>query len=575
MSISFLIVFWAPGSGRLNPPRSPKMSKSGVSQINEFDLNNLKKKLTSSNKDIHNGYVRTLLEEFSKCIFDSKNQYRIGNIFLTVAEAAVNSLVNAPGKDVPIVHYNSSNNSLDNTQTEYFKTVVRIGKSYNSKIKAYLNGPTYEKFTKKICNTKEDYLETVYKKQLMSSSGVNQRNYTFLDCDCFLSIGDVLNFINYDEEVYPKLDTMYKGLIEIIKQNATNTTKVDETVETLLKMGNRMKARALKRPEEANVNNKMIRHFAAILNQKLNLKIYSRIPVYDTHAIIRLVRFKNVDSKESPNLDTLLQNLIWEENYKFNQNWGEKIHAKSIKKQIEPKLDARFSKQLHTTLDVDLAHLESFTNACEIVKTWYRRMPAGATWDFEIKERFKNGIYLNKIYELIGKDNKNNFLDTPVSYFIMIEFYGDNRASVRRNSDGETFESIYSPIEIGYDFQFQIEHLAHTSSQDEILNYEKTTKLKEFDDLKLGLQYYPRRQERLNIDDTNVKIGDKNPDGQFTLLFTKSILENQQLSILEELQKNLSGDKKAFRINEDDIPYMDNSTLNEDEDTSENKEKTD
>jgi hypothetical protein len=90
-------------------------------------------------------------------------------------------------------------------------------------------------------------------------------------------------------------------------------------------------------------------------------------------------------------------------------------------------------------------------------------MPLGAHWYIKIKEKFRDGIYLNRLQKL--KANKVS-LDLPINHFLVVEFYGDNRASVFRNSDNQTISSLYSPCILNFEYKMQITHLSDVKKND-------------------------------------------------------------------------------------------------------------
>jgi hypothetical protein len=189
-------------------------------------------------------------------------------------------------------------------------------------------------------------------------------------------------------------------------------------------------------------------------------------------------------------------------------------------------------------------------------------MPSGAHWYIKIKKKFRDGIYLNRLQEL--KTNKVS-LDLPINHFLVVEFYGHNRASIFRNSDNQTISSLYSPCILNFEYKMQITHLSNGKESDELLCYTKIKKTKEFEDESIGVDFYPKREGKFNIDIEDIMIGEdkgkKNP--HFKLELNSFILENQQISQFESILKRMVKIEPeiASTMSKDDIPFMKKENL--------------
>ncbi len=218
----------------------------------------------------------------------------------------------------------------------------------------------------------------------------------------------------------------------------------------------------------------------------------NRMPVYDLNIIVHLVKFRNFDSKITT-VKELIKDLKASTAEEIrNKRYLDRIKQKDIKQELESE-EFKFSRQLITSLNVNITNLESFQKNCILVNSWRRTISSGGHWYITINEKFQDGIYLNKFHELV--EDKID-MDTPMNSFLLIEYFGDNRASVFREADEQTISSVYSPCYISYEMKLNITHVSNIKSPDEILCYSKLKKTDEFEDESLQMDFYPTREEK-------------------------------------------------------------------------------
>ena len=86
--------------------------------------------------------------------------------------------------------------------------------------------------------------------------------------------------------------------------------------------------------------------------------------------------------------------------------------------------------------------------------------------------------------------------------------------------------------------------------------------MKEFEDESIGLEFYPNREMKFNVDFNNISIGEEKTkkETNYKLELNSSILDNQQMSNFESLLKKIEKIDldTASTITEDDIPFMSN-----------------
>jgi hypothetical protein len=530
------------GKSFKKPNRQEMPKESNFINSNQDDIKKAINQMKGSFGDIFKGdnlnAISNLIETFAK----GNTKLKIGHLIVKLAEHAIDSLVHDGQSNLAISH---SNESTKNSEITIERTHVYIGKKHNNRIKTHLNGPTYEKFSKCILDTQKDCLETKRRKQLNSKSGVNQRGFTFLEKDTFLTFKDIEELANYRE----------------------NKTKVKEEMERLLKLkkgtqsqileeiSNNLKS--LKSREEDGTKHK---YYSALLSTKTELKLMNRMPVYDLNIIVHLVKFRNFDSKITT-VKELIKDLKASTAEEIrNKRYLDRIKQKDIKQELESE-EFKFSRQLITSLNVNITNLESFQKNCILVNSWRRTISSGGHWYITINEKFQDGIYLNKFHELV--EDKID-MDTPMNSFLLIEYFGDNRASVFREADEQTISSVYSPCYISYEMKLNITHVSNIKSPDEILCYSKLKKTDEFEDESLQMDFYPTREEKFNINFDDIKIGDEKnkKNAKYKLEMNASILENQTLSRFDEMINRISkvNPTEAETITPDDLNFFSNQT---------------
>lgn len=500
-------------------------------------------------------------------IVSTNNKLKGGDLFITVASLLKDGLINHGKSEGALTH--SNNTSITDERTIQF-TYVKIGRPYSKKIKSFLQGPVYDRFTKILSETRKDYLQPALKSELYSRAGANQKNFTFIDKDFFVTVGDIMELTDFHSNHKVAIENEYiKFFNKALKAMEDNTLSLQ------------LKKRLDKKSSDVN----MVRHYAALLGQETILKIYNRLPVYKVNLKLHMVRFNRMESSnEVDSIFGLIEELIWKNGsatleeytktkdrvaYKKLLEGMEKIPEKKIKKKISSST-CDFSRQLHTTLDVQIIESEIFKRHCTVVKSWERTIPTGGTWHITVEELFGDGIYLNKLYEL---DNKKINRDRPLNHFFIIESFGDPSADIFRIKDEETFPRMHSPVLLSYDLKLSINHLSKAADQDEVMSYQKITKSTEFIDESLGLEFYPSREEYLNIDFDEINIGKPNPKHKYRLEYNRSILENQQTSQMDRfMDKLLKVDPEAAKkASKDDLDFIssdisdDNQELNLDD----------
>ena len=541
-STIFAIVFFT------MPGKLPR-DTSKIRKKNSKELIKAEKEVKKlAGKDVSEGKTLKALGNLAKTLVNANKEVAVGQIFITAIET-VKDMVLHNNEPSALIHYNKN----ETRQTSRQKTVAYIGDDYSKTIKSFLNGPVHTQFNKLLFNSQQDAIESEYRKELKSDAGVNQRGTVFLGTQTFLTLDDLKELCNFNEE---KKQIMK----ETERKNSSIRREKTEDIKKIFKSkGMRVKN-----------DRRSIERRSALLKTKSTLKIYNRLPVYDSHVTINLVSFKTNGCDRTHTIDKLVSSLR-----PNSRSVLEKLTDTQLKKHIKPG-NLNFSNQLITELGSKVTRLECFKDNCKVIKRWERTIPSGGEWEFTLKEKHKNGIYINKLleFEQLGVDG-----EMPSSFFLIIEHHG-SVGSVTRLSDGELISGVYSPSRLAFEYQLSISHISKNDEKDidNIMNYKVIKKSSEFDDESLTDAFYPNRQERFNINMEDLIINDKNPDAKFKLELSDSILDSNgrdEISSIKKMLRESLNEEAANNFTHDDLEFEDTSNPNEYDDDHDNTHDSD
>lgn len=622
-----LLLFAGSSGKRPHPKTGPKM----FSKNPDSSKKSLKKFQKISNKRVDK---KTLagIKQFIQTLSDCNSTFKTGNVIGTLFQG-MELLSDSMDNKKLLSFYNDT---VRYKKSSIYTTSVNIGDDHSKKINQLKNGPVHETQFREILNTRKDALSTEARKSLKTNHGVNQRSYSFMK-NLHLTIGDIKELTNFDSKHKNKINENFLGFLlnswkdeqnsmwrqwsESKKKNSNGT--VDKVVETRTIETDRSVAH-LKSYLESNNNEgklkkqtKIVRYNAGLLETSLKLKIMNMLPVYEANVRIYLLKFNpTAIASNGATIDRLLSNIMptfLEDSTKRKERFTKKfkkffnsketpLFSNDIEKHIEeliqesvmfkpiPMLERvkvtdikkenenEYQYQLVTTLNCNIPKLESFKDRCQVIKSWNRKIGPGDIWNFNLKETFKDGLYLNKLSELTRNHGVSD--NTPISYFIMIECYGDDTAAVLRKEDNEVFGNVYSPSKLQFEMDFQYKYLAQPENPDEIAVFSKSTNDKEFQDQEIGAFYYPDRQEYLNIDfeDIDLFTTEENKNTKFQLRdsIIKIETESQEnvSSALQEALNYILKKNPDETLTEDEIEFIstDNSS-DKDVDDVDNKEE--
>jgi len=533
LALLSIVLFTVPSSrgnkiGRV--PDTDRIRKKNTNKVTKAKKS-LERKI---GEPVDDNKVLQTLGSVCRSLIENNKEIAIGQLFLTGIETFGDMLMSHEKNGETLIHYNDNtlNNGVNIQRINSF-----IGGNFSKKIKSFLNGPLHSNFNKDLFRSQEDAFDPTARKDLKSKTGINQRTTMILDTMTFLTLNDIkeLCFIDYEESKEEIIKSK-------LKQNEQITINFDSDQEEIV------------RKRRTN-DKKIIRYRAALLKTITTIKIFNRLPVFEANVIIHLAEFKNNVKERAHTISDLFKSIL-----PRSKNTLEKLTDTQLRDTVVSK-KIKFSKQFITELSVRPIKLEGFKENCRIVKSWERTIPSNGHLYFTLTERHENGVYLNQLIELLERGVNDQM---PTSYFLIIEHYGSNKASIKRMKDNEIISSVYSPTKLSFEANLKINHIAKNEEDrlDEILTFKEIKKVNEFEENTLADAFYPNRTNRFNVNFEEIQIDEvKTKHMKYKLELSNSIIkaaELDQLNLLQETLKKNLGEESALNITRDDLPFTNN-----------------
>jgi hypothetical protein len=433
----------------------------------------------------------------------------------------------------------STTNQLGKSTSTYSKTRVHIGKTTNSRIKKIQSGPFVIKEKKTICDSQKDYLGHSKRKLLNIQSGFNEKGYSFLMEDHYLSISD-----------YDHLFEIKRRFKSELNQNTDGSRDI----------------------------------FGCVLSTFNQLKIKNRLDFYSTHVKIHLIKITDLDY----NIRSLLEEVTSNSSQQAMDTSGK---IPTDLQYTDPKINDeknRFDLSFITNLACNLTLSSKFNERAKIIKTWSRTLAPSSIWEFDLTTHMGRGIHLNLISDLVSEFERSesrrkiaevininaqsngpnatnatnanvllenarvlkNKLNThPVGYVICLEYVGDRRASILKNKTGDTF-SGYSPCNISLEFKHEISYLSNQEDERQLLVYKNSKHERNFKN-ELDEIFYPDRAPDFHVKSSDIRMNKGSSKGKtYTLEYDSNVLSvNDDPIIFDDLRaifKNLGYDTKTM-----------------------------
>jgi len=427
-------------------------------------------------------------------------------------EAAFNkmdALIDHGAKKIKDKFTNTIHKSEINSPTSYTNlTSGRITVSRRSYTKSYLNpsdstksrehflqiytGKRTSKSLRKSCvnncvdrknffDTERDYIGTRPRSYLTSSFGFNQKRVDIFQNTSFLTVKDMYLF--------------YRKHIDKFK--------VDQLV----------------------VNN----IYGDMLSEHTYLKIKSENSSYTIRFKVHVCMLKNAETS----VQLLSQKMFHKVTKSDNKRTIKPIvhgNAKYEKvfmdyrvprgKQIsDVKAYSNFKHSVLVDKKLSLNESTYFSNNVIVLDTYQRNLGPGDILHFDHTHNFGVGLHLNKVF-CNSFSQKQMHLTYPISTFLIVEAFGDPRASVTRKKDGENF-SGESPGLYTYSMKKKVKYCRKeyydSDNSEEFTIRQFSKKDDDFKNSEFRSRFYGNRTDRINVDFDDIhlftQLEDKNKKG--------------------------------------------------------------
>lgn len=489
------------------------LEAKGKGRKNLLKVNKAANSLLNKREDVQS------LMNFGAAVATAAMTNKIGNNkYFKIAEACKSLL---GGNSVPVLHHNTRTPNLGRNKGVIKTTKMHVGEPIKGK---YAKIPSFHTVnTINLIDTQTDCIDPIRKKETVSRAGLNQRLIDFLDEDTYITVGDMKRITQCDKEIKEQIDRR--------KDRRTVVTKKNVRSEYQVRIPN-------------------LRLNSLIRSVKTKFSINSEIPVYDTYVIVNVCLLKDFNNC-SVDIEELKKNIVKEaEDANWLQTGLRKDQIIRDIKKVEGEEDPlRFKRSLIVGVDAVLQKSTTFRESVRIVQSITRVLRDGDRLDLTVTQHFKNGIDLNKLYQI-----ENEHL--PASAFLIVEAFGDARGKVIDKNNNLSYNG-YSPVEIRYDFKIDVDYTCFHKRKDVPLIVITEEKDKDFDSIDLGDEFYPTREEKFNVNYENLQINGINKNGRYELLLDTKTEQTQGFDRISDLGLN---SYLNDRLSEDDIALNANTT---------------
>lgn len=558
------------------------------------NIRDAKEYKTIKNTDL-NSETFTKSAKMHLSLSDAIRVVYVGTKVLTLVKNGYHSLTNA-GNDVLPMISSDQVKSVGNNRL-FIVTNAHVGKPKTSRIVRLAQYVPNNTWKKTLSDSLSDYQNTRYRSQLHLRSGYNEKCFTFLMEDQFMTVSDVAEFYKIKD---PNMIRRFREK-ELIK----------DVYGASIKTVNRIK-----------IQNRL-QYYSGHIKIHMVKMLDSNIDVRD---LIRQITSNMFESTRSPE-GKLLRKL----QYSFPDT-------------DLVDLDNRFAINFLTDLSVSLNDATRFTDRATICRTWTMTIPPGSFWQFNFHHHLGEGYHLNRVNDLMktfeqprdpdlksllidtindnidledfakrGKDKlkekitqsqKTNMveemLDTildkmekkiidasskkklqninrnnaPMGYFFVLETLGDRRATIVRNSTKDIFNG-YSPTHFHCEFEHQFKYIGKEEDDCQPAIYVKVKKDKNFTENPNGGDstcadiFYTDRKDRLHVKYDDIQLGDihedSNKEKEWTLEYDESLLMNPDYSKMENALRDLYKErgKDPNKATPQSSPFEEDNSRNE------------
>ncbi len=490
---------------------------------------------------------------------------------IKIIDGAIKSFFNASNEQATLSGMTLVSNLGVNNST-ITRTNFHIGRLTTKRVKRQGNTPLVEFFSKVLASSHKDYIQHGKRKNLTLTSGFEQKGYSFLMEDTFLSTRDLLELFSKDQKIKKNLlrnknslrdvyGCLYntrlnlkissgidyysvkvrihlvritdihddpRELISEITNNINNKfVDVDSEIETNSTETNKTKTNNTKSEKKSTVRNLLRKGSEAF--SELSEKTKEEI-------VDDLINRSNIDKTLKDTFKRSLKGLI-RSNGSLRGKKSDLGRLNEDEQYTDPNVNDlrnQFSVNFNTSIRTQLNDSIQFRDRAKILHTWSRVLSPGSIWDFNITQHFGKGIHLNYLYDI---ENLND--EHPATYVFVIEHFGDARAKVIRKKDNDTFCG-YGPSRLRIEFEHRINYLG--TQNDEMLDHEDPipcvykTKRRE-EDFEPGSEFAelftPDREPSFNLNFEDIQMIEDNKKSSqkkdFILQYDTTIMPSENL----------------------------------------------
>ena len=501
---------------------------------------------------------------------------------IKLIDGAITNLIDSTNEQVGLSGMTSVSNLGVNTST-ITKSSFHIGEPTTSRLKKQGNNPLVEFYSKVLASSFKDYIQHNKRKHLTLTTGFEQKGYSFLMEDTFLTVKNLLKLFGKDTKIKENLLKNENSLRNVYGciYNSRLRLKISSGIDYY---SLKVQIHLIKLTDIHDDVRELISEFT---NNKINIPIIdstssddiSKVNATFVERLLRRGKKVVKSGGEKKALDKLKElidqsniSIDWKDTIKsiFTSQIssegslrGRKVDLGRInddEQYSEPNVtDIRnkFCISFDTSIRTKLNDSILFRDRAKIIHTWSRVLTPGSMWDFNLTQHFGKGIHLNYLYDI---ENLND--DHPATYILAIEHFGDARAKLVRKKDNDTFFG-YGPSRLRVEFEHRINYLG--TQKDGMLDsedplpcvYKSKRREEDFEkNSELAKIFTPDREPRFNIPFDDIQMIEDNKktalDKDFILQYDTTIMPAE--SLLEGLKQTYQN--RGFSgsdVTEDDL----------------------
>lgn len=386
-------------------------------------------------------------------------------------------------------------------KAHYYKTY--FGKSPKGRYKVPPFG--HSKVTRLITDTRQEASNESSKLQCLTQAGFNQAAIDFFDDKTFISLED-LHYLTGCEAEIAKVKNMRTARKEKNKTKEKTTSKLaKQQVESF---GNQ------------RINSVITRIKTKLyINADMNSYI-TNVRVYlCTHAL-----FTNCEGRKGAHtteeiVKGILNNIASddENSIKKNELIG-KVNSPSNK----------FKKTLLVTPGTDIKKCQTIKDYVRILRVYNLQLRPTEVGIIEMIHNYPKGIDLNDL-------DKCSINEASAHTFYMVESVGASNARITQAKNPNIKYNGTAPIKLRYELENEITFISNDKQPDRPIVIVEKEKEKNFEELELAKLFYPKRENKFNVNIDKIDIGNNNPKAPYILDVDLETLKTP--TFLERMQK--------------------------------------